>query len=82
MGTNVGLHVEIVEIALTLHVIVGVAAEAEHFDGVTFGTEAANVAKCRCFPATARLTLDNGKSVMMSELQKGDRVQTGMDKHG
>ena len=35
--------------------------------------------KCHCFPATARLTLDNGKSVMMSELQKGDRVQTGMD---
>ena len=34
--------------------------------------------KCnKCFPATARLSLENGKSIMMSELQVGDRVQTG-----
>ena len=30
-----------------------------------------------CFPGTARLTLENGKAVSMSELQVGDRVQTG-----
>ena len=30
-----------------------------------------------CFPATARLSLENGKSVTMSELRVGDRVQTG-----
>ena len=31
-----------------------------------------------CFPATAKVTLDSGKSVKMSELQIGDQVQTGM----
>ena len=30
-----------------------------------------------CFPSTARVNLENGKSVMMSELQVGDIVQTG-----
>ena len=30
-----------------------------------------------CFPSVARVSLENGKSVSMSELQKGDRVQTG-----
>ena len=35
--------------------------------------------KCKnCFPGTARLTLENGKSITMSELQVGDRVQTGI----
>ena len=33
--------------------------------------------KC-CFPATGRLILENGKSITMSELQVGDRVQTGI----
>ena len=33
----------------------------------------------RCFPASARLTLENGDSVTMSELQTGDRVQTGIN---
>ena len=31
-----------------------------------------------CFPGTARLTLENGKSITMSELQIGDKVQTGI----
>ena len=31
-----------------------------------------------CFPSTAKVSLQNGKSVIMSELQKGDQVQTGM----
>ena len=30
-----------------------------------------------CFPSTARVTLKNGKSITMSELQTGDKVQTG-----
>ena len=36
---------------------------------------------CRadCFPSTAKVTLENGKSIKMSELQVGDRVQTGTD---
>ena len=32
-----------------------------------------------CFPSSARVLLENGKSVTMSELQIGDRVQTGMN---
>ena len=30
-----------------------------------------------CFPAAASVSLENGKLVKMSELQTGDRVQTG-----
>ena len=30
-----------------------------------------------CFPSTSRVTLENGESVTMSELQGGDMVQTG-----
>ena len=30
-----------------------------------------------CFPSTATVNLDNGKTVMMSELEVGDRVQSG-----
>ena len=30
-----------------------------------------------CFPSTARVTLENGKSVTMSELRKGDKVEAG-----
>ena len=30
-----------------------------------------------CFPSTAKVKLENDKSIMMSELQIGDRVQTG-----
>ena len=36
---------------------------------------------CRCFPSTARVSLENGESVMMSELQIGDKVQTGKEIH-
>ena len=32
----------------------------------------------RCFPSTARVSYENGKSVTMFELQIGDRVQTGI----
>ena len=32
---------------------------------------------CACFPSTVRVSLENGKSVTMSELQVGDKVQTG-----
>ena len=31
-----------------------------------------------CFPSMAKVKLENGKTVTMSELQTGDRVQTGM----
>ena len=31
-----------------------------------------------CFPLNAKVKVENGKSVQMSELQIGDRVQTGM----
>ena len=31
-----------------------------------------------CFPSTAKVNLENGKSVRMSELQVGDKVQTGI----
>ena len=30
-----------------------------------------------CFPATAKISLDNGRSVTMSELEIGDHVQIG-----
>ena len=30
-----------------------------------------------CFPSASKVKLKNGKSVMMSELQIGDQVQTG-----
>ena len=34
--------------------------------------------KKTCFPSSARVSLENGKTVRMSELQIGDRVQTGI----
>ena len=30
-----------------------------------------------CFPSLAKVKLENGKSLAMSELQIGDKVQTG-----
>ena len=30
-----------------------------------------------CFPSTAKVTIQNGKTMTMSELQTGDHVQTG-----
>ena len=49
--------------------------------GAEWTSSTSGVRRCKncgeCFPATARLSLENGKSVMMSELQVGDRVQTG-----
>ena len=32
-----------------------------------------------CFPSTATVNLENGKTVTMSELQVGNKVQTGME---
>ena len=32
---------------------------------------------CHCFPASAKIFLENGKSVTMSELQIGDAVKSG-----
>ena len=32
----------------------------------------------KCFPSFAKVSLKNGKSVRMSELQIGDEVQTGI----
>ena len=32
-----------------------------------------------CFPSMAKVKFENGNSVMMSELQIGDKIQTGSD---
>ena len=32
---------------------------------------------CNCFPASAKVSLENGKSVTMSGLQIGDAVKSG-----
>ena len=32
---------------------------------------------CDCFPSTSTVNLENGKTVTMSELQVGDKVQIG-----
>ena len=32
---------------------------------------------CECFPESAKVSLENGKSVIMSELQIGDAVKSG-----
>ena len=47
-----------------------------------FDDEGKECCKCQkkkkvCFPAAARVSLENGKHIKMSELQIGDRVQTG-----
>ena len=73
-------HVEVIETVLNGHVVDGAEPEAQNFDGVTFEMVAADVANVAAFQPRTRLTLENGKSVLMSELQKG--VQTGMVKHG
>ena len=39
---------------------------------------AVNVA---CFPSVAIVKVENGKSVVMSDLQIGDRVETGTKHH-
>ena len=31
-----------------------------------------------CFPSSVKVRLEDGRSVPMSELQEGDRVQTGL----
>ena len=44
-----------------------------------FDTDHEGCCECSsiCFPATAKVTLQNGKSATMSDLQIGDYVQTG-----
>ena len=42
----------------------------QHYNIIHFGLA--------CFPSTARITVENGKSVVMSKLQTGDKVLTGM----
>ena len=32
---------------------------------------------CNCFPAFAKISLENGQSVTMSELQIGEKVKSG-----
>ena len=32
---------------------------------------------CNCFPASAKISLENGKSITMSDLQIGDAVKSG-----
>ena len=54
-----------------------------HNDYNVFDDEGRECCKCKdntpkCFPAPARVSLENGKFVKISELQPGDRVQTGM----
>ena len=45
----------------------------------TFNCKGGSVCYQRpCFPDSARVTLENGQSAKMSELQIGDQVQTGM----
>ena len=39
----------------------------------------ATTATEQCIPSTARVILDNGQSATMSQLQIGDRVQTGIN---
>ena len=37
-----------------------------------------NCVDSSCFPSAGKVNLENGKVVMISELQVGDKVQTGM----
>ena len=60
----------------------GVCDHYDH-DYEVFDDEGRQCCKCReytakCFPAAGGVFLNNGKLVKMSELQVGDRVQTGM----
>ena len=40
--------------------------------------EAKICCECPCFPAAAEVWMENGKSIKMSELEVGDRIQTGI----
>ena len=44
------------------------------------GSDTCNIAHFTergCFPSNTKIKLGNGQIVMMSDLQKGDKVQTG-----
>ena len=45
---------------------------------ILFDTEDNVLISDDCFPSSGNVYLENGKSVTMSELEKGDIVQTGM----
>ena len=47
-------------------------------NGVHTGCCECSSSSSGCFPSTAQVILESGKSVAMSELQIGDKVQTGM----
>ena len=49
-----------------------------HGEGQSHDTGGLFCCKCSCFPSAARVNLDNGKLGAMSELQVGDKVQTGI----
>ena len=56
--------------------------QSDYNDYNIFDDEGRECCKCKnhapkCFPAAARVSLENGKLVQMSELQIVDRVQTG-----
>ena len=55
-------------------VAISKAAEA----AVTKSVAATLIAAIFCFPATAMVSLDNGTSIRMDELQVGNKVKTGM----
>ena len=42
-----------------------------------FGRQFKECCNKKCFPSASRVSLENGESVTMSELQVGDKVQTG-----
>ena len=56
-------------------VAISKAAEA----AVTKSVAATVIATIVCLPASAMVSLDNGTSIRMDELQVGDKVKTGMD---
>ena len=49
-----------------------------YISGITTTTTTTTPPPPNCFPSTARVSLENGKSVTMSALYVGDKVKTGM----
>ena len=44
----------------------------------TLSSQTVHCRVCKCFPSMARVSLESGETAIMSKLQIGDRVQTGM----
>ena len=55
--------------------ISSVAAKGAEAKSVVLGA----IATVTCFPAGAMISLDNGTSLRMDEVQVGDKVKTGVD---